>query len=94
MTEFSLSNRHIVVTGGLGVLGRAVGVVLAEHGACVVLLDRAPAHDVPGMAAVMATTFGSFFAMSVTVRPKRSEQVGVGETSVEPSSTTISSRST
>lgn len=53
MTEFSLSNRHIVVTGGLGVLGRAVGAVLAEHGACVVLLDRAPAHDVPGMAAVI-----------------------------------------
>jgi len=41
MTELSLANRHIVVTGGLGVLGRAVGAVLAEHGARVVLLDRA-----------------------------------------------------
>lgn len=53
MTELSLANRHIVVTGGLGVLGRAVGAVLAEHGARVVLLDRAPAHDVPGMVAVI-----------------------------------------
>ena len=53
MTELSLANRHIVVTGGLGVLGRAVGAVLAEHGARVVLLDRAPAQDVPGMAAVI-----------------------------------------
>ena len=34
-------------------LGRAVGAVLAEHGARVVLLDRAPAHDVPGMVAVI-----------------------------------------
>lgn len=53
MTELSLANRHIVVTGGLGVLGRAVGAVLAEHGALVVLLDRVPAQDVPGMAAVI-----------------------------------------
>ena len=53
MTELSLANRHIVVTGGLGVPGRAVGAVLAEHGARVVLLDRAPAHDVPGMVAVI-----------------------------------------
>lgn len=53
MTELSLANRHIVVTGGLGELGRAVGAVLAEHGARVVLLDRAPALDVPGVTAVI-----------------------------------------
>ena len=53
MSELFLSNRHVIVTGGLGVLGRAVGAVLAERGARVVLLDRAPAQDVPGMAAVM-----------------------------------------
>lgn len=53
MTELSLANRHIVVTGGLGVLGRAVGAVLAEHGARVVLLDRAPALHVPGVTAVI-----------------------------------------
>jgi NAD(P)-dependent dehydrogenase (short-subunit alcohol dehydrogenase family) len=53
MTKLSLANRHIVVTGGLGVLGRAVGSVLAENGARVVLIDRAPANDVPGMVAVI-----------------------------------------
>ncbi len=53
MSEHSLANRHIVVTGGVGTLGRAVGAVLAEQGARVVLLDRAPAQDVPGMVAVM-----------------------------------------
>jgi NAD(P)-dependent dehydrogenase (short-subunit alcohol dehydrogenase family) len=53
MSEHSLANRHIVVTGGVGTLGRAVGAVLAEQGARVVLLDRAPAQDVPGMVAVI-----------------------------------------
>lgn len=53
MKNHSLKNRHIVVTGGLGVLGRAVGSVLAEHGARVVLLDRALAQDVSGMSAVI-----------------------------------------
>ncbi|WP_291520163.1 SDR family NAD(P)-dependent oxidoreductase [Acidovorax sp.] len=53
MSEHSLASRHIVVTGGVGTLGRAVGAVLAEQGARVVLLDRAPAQDVPGMVAVI-----------------------------------------
>ncbi|MDZ4101461.1 MAG: SDR family NAD(P)-dependent oxidoreductase [Hydrogenophaga sp.] len=53
MSEHSLANRHIVVTGGVGTLGRAVGAVLAEQGARVVLLDRAPAQHVPGMVAVI-----------------------------------------
>jgi NAD(P)-dependent dehydrogenase (short-subunit alcohol dehydrogenase family) len=37
--------RSIVVTGGFGVLGRAVAACLAEKGARVSLLDRAPAPD-------------------------------------------------
>jgi len=53
MSELSLANRHIVVTGGLGVLGRAVGAVLSERGARVVLLDRAPTQDVVGITAVI-----------------------------------------
>lgn len=40
----------------------------------------------PGIAAVMAVIFSSFFAMSVTVRPKISEKVGNREDVVEPSS--------
>jgi len=44
---------RVVITGGLGVLGRAVGAVLAERGAKVVLLDRAPAKAVEGMANVI-----------------------------------------
>jgi NAD(P)-dependent dehydrogenase (short-subunit alcohol dehydrogenase family) len=53
MNELSLANRHIVVTGGLGTLGRAVGAVLAEHGALVALIDVAPAHGVPGTTVVI-----------------------------------------
>jgi NAD(P)-dependent dehydrogenase (short-subunit alcohol dehydrogenase family) len=49
----SLSTRHVLVTGGLGALGRAVGKLLAGRGARVVLLDRAPAQDVAGMVAVL-----------------------------------------
>jgi NAD(P)-dependent dehydrogenase (short-subunit alcohol dehydrogenase family) len=44
---------RVVVTGGLGVLGRAVGAVLAQRGARVILLDRAPAQAVAGMADVI-----------------------------------------
>lgn len=43
----------VIVTGGLGVLGRSVGAVLAAHGAQVALVDRAPKVDVPGMACVL-----------------------------------------
>lgn len=53
MSEHSLSNRHVVVTGGLGVLGRAVGAVLLAHGARVVLVDRVGAQEVPGVTAVI-----------------------------------------
>lgn len=48
-----LADCRVVVTGGLGALGRAVGQLLVERGARVVLLDRAPQHCVPGMAAVL-----------------------------------------
>lgn len=38
-----LEGKNIVVTGGFGVLGRAVGDALLEAGAQVALVDRAPA---------------------------------------------------
>lgn len=41
-----------MVTGGFGILGRAVGALLVERGARVILLDRAP---VPGGAAAINT---------------------------------------
>jgi NAD(P)-dependent dehydrogenase (short-subunit alcohol dehydrogenase family) len=37
-----LQGRHVVITGGFGVLGRAVGALLAARGARVALLDRSP----------------------------------------------------
>ena len=45
--------RKVVVTGGLGSLGRRVGAVLAARGARVVLMDRAPAVSVEGMTDVL-----------------------------------------
>lgn len=53
MSEHSLSNRCVLITGGLGALGRAVGALLAERGARVVLLDRVPAQSVEGVAGVV-----------------------------------------
>ncbi len=37
----ALAGKRVVVTGGFGALGRAVGEVLTRHGARVALLDRA-----------------------------------------------------
>ncbi|MBA4178245.1 MAG: NAD-dependent oxidoreductase [Leptothrix sp. (in: Bacteria)] len=54
--ENSLASRRVLVTGGLGVLGRAVGHALAARGARVVLLDRAPVEIVHGMAGVLGDT--------------------------------------
>lgn len=48
-----LATRRVLVTGGLGVLGRAVGHLLAARGAQVVLVDRAPAEIVHGMVGVL-----------------------------------------
>lgn len=48
-----LASRRVLVTGGLGALGRAVGRLLAERGARVVLLDLASAQAVDGMAGVL-----------------------------------------
>jgi NAD(P)-dependent dehydrogenase (short-subunit alcohol dehydrogenase family) len=42
----------VVITGGLGALGRSVAAVLAARGMQVALLDRAPKADVDGAAAV------------------------------------------
>lgn len=49
----NLAACRVLVTGGLGALGRAVGHRLAGHGAHVVLLDRAPAEIVHGMVGVL-----------------------------------------
>lgn len=48
-----LASRRVLVTGGLGTLGRAVGHLLAGRGAQVVLLDRAPAEIVHGVVGVL-----------------------------------------
>lgn len=54
MAEFaSLTSRRVLVTGGLGALGKSVGSLLAARGARVVLLDRAQVQNVPGMAGVL-----------------------------------------
>ena len=49
----TLASRRVLVTGGLGSLGRVVGHLLAARGARVVLLDRAPAEIVHGMVGVL-----------------------------------------
>ena len=43
----------VVITGGLGALGRSVASVLAARGMQVALLDRAPKAEVGGTAAVL-----------------------------------------
>lgn len=48
----SLQGTRVIVTGGLGVLGRSACGVLAGLGARVVVLDRAPQEDVAGSVAV------------------------------------------
>lgn len=56
----SLRNRRIVVTGGFGVLGRAVGDVLRSAGARVALIDKATIpQDLPsGFSAQGGTDLG------------------------------------
>ena len=49
MTTQALDGLRIVVTGGLGALGRSTGRVLAERGARVALLDRAQRTAVAGV---------------------------------------------
>lgn len=48
-----MNKPRIVVTGGFGALGRAVGDALLAAGACVALVDQAPAPDglAPGVLA-------------------------------------------
>lgn len=53
MDTRQLQHRKVVVTGGLGALGRSVGAVLAQRGARVALLDRAAQTDVADMAMVI-----------------------------------------
>lgn len=53
MKDQTLDGRRVVVTGGLGALGRRVGAVLAGRGARVVLVDRAPHAAIDGVVAVV-----------------------------------------
>lgn len=53
MDTRQLAHRTVIVTGGLGALGRSVGTVLAARGARVALIDRAEQTAVPGVAAVV-----------------------------------------
>jgi NAD(P)-dependent dehydrogenase (short-subunit alcohol dehydrogenase family) len=53
MNPIQLDGRKVVVTGGLGSLGRRVGTVLTARGARVLLLDRAPAAVAKDVAAVI-----------------------------------------
>ena len=50
--QFSVPPR-VIVTGGLGALGRSVGVELTARGARVALIDKAPAVAVDGVARVI-----------------------------------------
>jgi len=56
MNEQVLAGRRVVVTGGLGALGRCVGAVLASRGASVALVDRAPQSLVEGVTVVIGDT--------------------------------------
>ena len=53
MTLPALHQHRVLVTGGLGALGRAVVATLAERGAQVVALDRAPAQAIDGARRVL-----------------------------------------
>lgn len=46
----------VIVTGGLGALGRQVAVELSARGALVALVDRAARQEVPGAAMVLGDT--------------------------------------
>ena len=48
-----LDGLRVVVTGGLGGLGRRTGAVLTARGARVILMDRAPSVAIEGMADVL-----------------------------------------
>src|SRR5260370_41509990 len=52
MPTDQLIHRRVIVTGGLGALGRQVGVKLSARGARVALVDRAATAPVDGVEAV------------------------------------------
>jgi len=52
-TTPQLDGLRVVVTGGLGGLGRRTGAVLMARGARVILMDRAPSVAIEGMAGVL-----------------------------------------
>ncbi|RQH04906.1 SDR family NAD(P)-dependent oxidoreductase [Paraburkholderia dinghuensis] len=53
MDTNQLANRRVIVTGGLGALGRGVGAALTERGATVALVDRAAQTEAAGVALVV-----------------------------------------
>lgn len=53
MSHAGLDGLRVVVTGGLGALGRTVGRVLVQRGARVTLLDRSAVSAIDGMDAVL-----------------------------------------
>lgn len=53
-----LTDRVVLLTGGLGSLGRAQAVTLARAGARVLVLDRPDVEDGPGIASALAAEAG------------------------------------
>ncbi|NVO08008.1 MAG: SDR family NAD(P)-dependent oxidoreductase [Rhodoferax sp.] len=53
MTSKYSGPQRVIITGGLGALGRSVGALLSARGAQVALVDRAPATVVEGAAQVL-----------------------------------------
>lgn len=53
-----LADRVVLLTGGLGSLGRAQAVTLAQAGARVLVLDRPDSEDGPGIATALAAEAG------------------------------------
>jgi NAD(P)-dependent dehydrogenase (short-subunit alcohol dehydrogenase family) len=69
---------RVVITGGLGALGRAVGAELAARCQRVVLLDRAATAEVPGVVAVFGGVDGTDEAAVAQGLAQAAEQLGGG----------------
>jgi len=74
-TKMPISPR-VLVTGGLGVLGRSVGAELTARGARVALVDRAPQADVAGVEAVVGGVDLGDGAIAAAGFAKVAEQLG------------------
>jgi NAD(P)-dependent dehydrogenase (short-subunit alcohol dehydrogenase family) len=74
-TKMPISPR-IIVTGGLGALGRSVGAELAARGARVALLDRAPQAEVADIEAVIGGVDLGDAASAASALAQAAEQLG------------------